>query len=246
MPRSSSRLMRALPCVARGRGRRPGRAGRAGRGRARAAGSGGCGRDARPGRLMSRSSSCCQCFARAAVIGDGAVDVGAAPALVPARLRTPLGEASRSRRRVGDVAQRPARSARAATAGARPRMTPCRARCSARLARASARRGGGCRVAQRFRRGVEEVRRRGDVEAGRVAVARERGVAPFAVELVGAEHERAVDGGALGAVGGARVAVVEPAVARRSSSGSSTCARRDRAPRSACRGDPGQRAGRRR
>ena len=70
------------------------------------------------------------------------------------------------------------------------------------------------RVAQRLRRLIEKRRCCGDVEAGRVAVARERGVAPFAVELVGAEHERAVDGGALGAVGGARVAVLEPASAR--------------------------------
>jgi hypothetical protein len=53
----------------------------------------------------------------------------------------------------------------------------------------------------------------GQVEAGFVAVAREGGVAPLAVELVGAEDEGAVDGGTLGAVGGDRVAVVEVAAA---------------------------------
>jgi hypothetical protein len=42
-------------------------------------------------------------------------------------------------------------------------------------------------------------------------VAAERRVRPFAVELVGAQHEGAVDGRALGRVGGQGVAVLEPA-----------------------------------
>lgn len=43
-------------------------------------------------------------------------------------------------------------------------------------------------------------------------MARERRVRPLAVQLVGAQDERAVDGGALGAVGGDRVTVVQSAV----------------------------------
>jgi hypothetical protein len=51
----------------------------------------------------------------------------------------------------------------------------------------------------------------GDVEAGFFAVAGEGRVAPLAVEVFGAEDEGAVDGGALGAVGGDGVAVIEVA-----------------------------------
>jgi len=48
-----------------------------------------------------------------------------------------------------------------------------------------------------------------DVEARLVAVTRERRKAPLAVELLAAQDERAVDGGALRAVGGDRVAVLQ-------------------------------------
>ena len=51
----------------------------------------------------------------------------------------------------------------------------------------------------------------GDVEARLLAVARHRGVAPLAVELLAPEHEGAVDRGALGAVGGDRIAMLEVA-----------------------------------
>jgi hypothetical protein len=67
-------------------------------------------------------------------------------------------------------------------------------------------------VAQRLGCLVEEVSARGDVEPRFVAVAGEGGVAPLAVELVGTEDEGAVDGGALGAVRGRRVGVVEVSV----------------------------------
>jgi len=59
---------------------------------------------------------------------------------------------------------------------------------------------------------VEESRAGSRVEARLVAVTRERGVRPFAVEILRAEDERAVDGGALSAVGGDRVAVLEAAI----------------------------------
>jgi hypothetical protein len=42
-------------------------------------------------------------------------------------------------------------------------------------------------------------------------VTRERRVAPLAVKVVRAEHERAVDGRALSVVGGQRVAMVQVA-----------------------------------
>ena len=54
----------------------------------------------------------------------------------------------------------------------------------------------------------------GDVEARFVAVAGEGGEAELAVEVLGAEHERPVNGRALGLVGGQRVAVVEVSFAQ--------------------------------
>ena len=48
-----------------------------------------------------------------------------------------------------------------------------------------------------------------DVEAVGVPAAAHRDVSPFAIEGVRAEHERLVDGDALGLVAGERVGVVE-------------------------------------
>src|SRR4029077_10041770 len=57
----------------------------------------------------------------------------------------------------------------------------------------------------------------GDVEPCLVAVARHRGVAPFARQLLATQNEGAVDGDALGAVGGDRIAVIEIALLQRAS-----------------------------
>src|SRR5215217_2872114 len=143
------------------------------------------------------------------VVRDGAVDAGAATALVPARLLTPLGEVLERRVRVGDgrcgsldliEQQGPELVSDDAVQGEVLGAT---------LVEHSRDAVRDVRIAQWLWRLIQEGRSCGDVEASRVAVAGKGGVAPFAVELVGAEHERAVDGGALGAMGGTRVTVLE-------------------------------------
>ena len=161
-----------------------------------------------------------------AVFANGAVQIAAAPTLVPARLRSlhfegpqRVVDGGEIPRRVLDLLeqQRPelagAGVVQGEVLGAAVSEHPCD---PARHVSVIEWLGGS----------VEERGRRADVEAGLVAVARERGVAPLAVELVGAEHERAIDRRALGQVRGERVPVVEVAGPRVALGQLDACVRR--------------------